>query len=809
MKRTAFVDGWQFREKVNPFAELGGSVSAYRDVVVPHDAMLTRERSPQAPQAQAFFPDGVYQYRKTFELPEGDLPEHVVLEFEGVYRDAMVYVNGALAGQHPYGYSGFYIDASAHVVPGTNQVSVEVRTHDDSRWYTGAGIYRDVWLWTSGHTHIALDGLRVTASEIDEEGALVEVATTIEHHGSRLRTVRATVTLTSPDGETVARGTTPVSLYPGSSAVARHRLYVTSPSLWSAESPTLYHARVQLLADEDTLDEAATNFGIRRLQLDPHHGLRVNGASVKLRGASIHHDNGILGAATFADAEYRRVRLLKEAGFNAIRSAHNPLSKAALDACDRYGMYVMDETFDVWTSGKGGYDYSLHFAEWWERDVSALVAKDFNHPSVILYSIGNEIPEVGSPAGAATGRALAEKVRELDPTRYVTNAINGMLAVMDDIIKMAAERSQNVDEGTGINTLMSGPGEFMNQIGSSPLVTDRTEESFGLLDIAGMNYLDARYESDHERFPNRLIIGTETFPTRIDHNWRIIKNNPHVFGDFTWTGWDYLGEVGLGRMQYAGEDTPPQPTHSGPFPWIAAWCGDLDITGSRRPASFYREIVFGLQSAPYIAVQRPEHHGKTQLAGPWTWSDSIGSWTWHGFEGAPITVEVYSDAEEVELLLNGQSLGRVPAGEANRFRSEFETSYTPGQLVAVAYQGGQEVGRSTLRSAGEFTGLALKVDEPAISAAGGLGFVTIELVDADGLAVACARAAVTVEVDGPAELIALGSANPVSDESFQDERHTTFDGTALAVVRTTGEGTITVTVRTDGMPAAKTELTAQ
>ncbi|MEU9954137.1 glycoside hydrolase family 2 TIM barrel-domain containing protein, partial [Streptomyces sp. NPDC047939] len=364
--------------------------------------------------------------------------------------------------------------------------------------------------------------------------------------------------------------------------------------------------------------------------------------------------------ATYARAEERRVELLKDAGFNALRMSHQPMSKAMLRACDRLGMLVVDETFDMWTSGKSAFDYSLNFAEWWERDLEAMVAKDYNHPSVIMYSIGNEIPETGSPAGAVWGRRLAEKARALDPTRYVTNGINTALAVMAELaaMKKQQEKDRQPDEdGAGINTFMADPAARLEALAVSDLVTHRTEESFALLDIAGMNYAEARYDLDRKLFPGRIILGTETFPTHIDRIWRLVREQSHIIGDFTWTGWDYLGEVGIGRPQYTGPGLP-QPEFVAPYPHLTADCGDLDITGYRRPASYYRETVFGLRTSPYLAVRRPQHHGKTYTGTPWAWSDAISSWTWPGFEGSPVTVEVYGAGDEVELFINGRSKGR-------------------------------------------------------------------------------------------------------------------------------------------------------
>ena len=522
---------------------------------------------------------------------------------------------------------------------------------------------------------------------------------------------------------------------------------------------------------------------------------------MKLRGACIHHDNGILGTATFPAAEERRVQLLKDAGFNAIRSAHNPTSVAMLEACDRLGMYVIDETFDVWNSGKSPQDYSLRFSDWWERDLRAMVAKDFNHPSVILYSIGNEIPETGSPEGGVAGRVLAEELRTLDPTRFITNAINGMFAVLNDLEKLAPAR-QGATRGIGIDSLMAGVGDFMNKIGVTSLVTEKTAESFGVLDVAGMNYLDARYVMDKKLFPNRVIVGTETFPTRIYHTWRLVRENSHVIGDFTWTGFDYLGEAGIGRPQYLknGEE----PAMAAPYPWIAAWCGDFDLIGQRRPASFYRQIVFGLRRDPYIAVRRPVDATTQLYAGPWTWSDALSSWTWSVPAGHPMVVEVYSDAEEVELALNGRTLATGPAGAANRYRALFTVPYEPGTLTARAVRGGEPTESFALCTAAGETQLDVAVSGTDSV----LRFVEIALTDAAGNVCTGADREVTVELSGDGVLAALGSGNQAPHDKFSGRKHITFNGRALAVIRLTGDRAL-ATVAAERCPDIEVPLSVE
>ncbi|MHA7179402.1 glycoside hydrolase family 2 TIM barrel-domain containing protein [Arthrobacter sp. MDB2-24] len=800
MKKTSFNSGWQMREKINPFDEVSSPAAAYEDVTLPHDALIGRDRTVEGRPANAFFPSATVQYRRSLTLPDEARNQRLLLEFEGVYRDAMVYINGAFAGQRPSGYAAFTIDMTPYLkFDADNEILVEARAHEDSRWYTGAGIYRNVWLLQGDQVHIVPNGLTITTLDMEPGLAVIEVSATVATLSSRLATARIDVTIMADDRTIVASGSVPTTAAPGQPATSRQRLYVQNPKPWSAETPQLYTATVVVRThDGPVLDEVHQHFGIRTLQLDPIHGLRINGTTVELRGTCLHHDNGILGSATFTDADERRVRILKEAGFNAIRSAHNPISTALLEACDRIGMYVMDETFDMWTSTKSGFDYGLAFPTWWQADLLSMVEKDRNHPSVIMYCIGNEIPETGSPAGGITGRHLAEELRRLDPTRYITNGVNGLLAVMSDLKQLSTEHGPGgALEAMGINTIMTTANEYFNAIGSSDLVTQKTEESFGLLDIAGLNYLDVRYEQDAKQFPNRLIIGTETYPWNIDRNWALVKKLPQVLGDFTWTGWDYLGEVGIGRSAPVSDDGL-----SASYPWIAAWCGDIDITGHRRPASYYREIVFGRRITPYIAVLRPGNTATGPFPSAWAWTDSVSSWTWNVDTGSELVVEVYSHAAEVELLLNGRVIDRKCSGPDQRYRTAFTVPYEPGELTAVAYTGDSEQGRHSLNSAVSSPTILATID-PAHETVvpGSLVFLDIEIVDEAGTVLAQNDTDVNVSVSGAGVLQALGSANPKTATLYNGMTTQTFDGRALAIVRATTTGEIRVQISAAGYTA--------
>ena len=800
MRITPFTDGWSVTSKRGLFDGLGGQQPVIEQVTLPHDAMLGMPRSADAASGNfsGYHPGGAVEYLRTLELSSADADLVHTLVFDGVYRDAMVFVNDHFAGQNASGYTRFAVDLDPFLrFDAPNTIRVEARAHRDSRWYSGLGIHRNVALVTGPRLHISLDGVRVTTPEVDADEALVVVESTAVNDGLHTRTVRVSTSLIGPDGAVITTASSPITLLAGESGLVRERLLIERPALWNPASPHLHRVRVSL-THSTTSDEHEVSFGIRRLQLDARHGLRINGTTVKLRGACIHHDNGIIGSRSIARAEERRVEGLLAAGFNAIRSAHNPISPELLDACDRLGMLVMDESFDMWAEAKTPFDFSTAFAEWWQRDLESMVAKNFNHPSVIFYSIGNEIPETGRSHGSRWGRLLAEKVHELDPTRFTTNSINGLVSVIRELPPLAADQNQD------INGAMADMGSMMTELVASDLVTERTEESFAAVDATGLNYGDGRYVADAERFPHRVIVGTETFSTRIDLAWPVVLEHDHLIGDFTWTGWDYLGEAGIGRVDY-NENGSFEGT-AGDFPWLLAWCGDIDILGFRRPASYYREIVFGLRSAPYIAVQRPYAEGIRPGAGPWSWSDTVGSWSWNVDPGTPLSVEVYSDSDEVELLLNGRSLGVAATGRTNRYRATFSVPFEPGELIAVSRTGGVETGRDAARSAADELVLSASADRSEIrSTDDDLAFVSITLGDAAGIVRLDSDRAVSVTVDGPGTLLGLGSAQPRTEESYLAATHTTFDGRALAVIRPTGPGTITVTVTApDCAPATVT-----
>lgn len=802
MTSQTFNSGWRVGPNVSVFAEVTGGATSAHDVTLPHDAMLDMPRRPEAPggSSTGYFEGGAVIYRKDFFAPESWADRCIYVDFEGVYRDAMVYLNGVLVGQRPNGYVPFRVPLDGALRYGQdNQLRVDARAHRDTRWYSGLGIYRSVALHDLPLVHVVPGRIRVTTPDVDADRAVVDVALDVFNALRAASTGEVRVRMLDPDGTEVSASDAIVTVRPNDSATARVRLYVDEPRRWSVESPALYELVVEMLQDGVVAQQERVAFGIRTLQLDPKRGLRINGVETKLRGACIHHDNGLLGAVSVPEAELRRVAILKEAGFNAVRSSHNTASSALLDACDRLGMLVIDESFDMWTESKQPFDYSLAFPEWWERDLQSMVEKDFNHPSVIMYSIGNEILDAGKPLGAAIGRDLAEAMRALDPTRFLTNGISGFVATLSDTVPMIQDELKGIPGG--INDVQGRGKEILDRVSRSEFVTAAIAESHSVVDVAGHNYAAWRYEAERQRYPHRVVVGTETNPKDIAENWALVGRMPWVIGDFTWTGWDYLGEAGLGMVAYPAEG---KSWDADAFPALLAYCGDIDITGFRRPASYFREIVFGLRPEPFIAVHAPQQHGRTPAMLDWAWTDSLAEWTWDVAPGTEMTVDVYSDADEIELLLNGEPLDRRAAGVAHGFIATFSVPYEAGELTAVAWRDNVRGERTTLRTTGDVSALSARAVGTGLRDE--YEYIALELHDADGRVVPHDDRVVEVRVEGAAVLVGLGSARPVTEESYLSGRTTTFNGRAQAIIRRNGDGPTVIAVSSDGLGATTTTV---
>ena len=803
MKQQKWNGGWKFWPDKDAFALVWSIPENARDVTLPHDAMIESPARADSPNGgnTGYRDGGNYTYVKLLRLEEADLGKKYILKFEGVYCHALVYVNQQLAGSEANGYSTFYADLTPLLRAGENEIRVQVRNAGmtNSRWYSGSGIYRDVYLFSSGAAYIEPDSVLISTENADGELALLTVRTTVANETPLSRTFRLqTGILSGGSGAEAGAERTSFFLKAGERRTLTQRILVRNPALWSEDSPALYTACVTLSDGEDAIDKADAVFGIRTLALDAARGFRVNGRTVKLRGACIHHDSGVLGAATYYDAQYRQVRLLKEAGFNAIRMSHHPAAPALLRACDEVGMYVMDEFSDMWQRAKNDLDYALDFDKWWENDLRLMVKKDFNHPSVVLYSVGNEIPEIGTDGGSLTNAKISGLMKELDPARFTTAGINGVFAAGDQMGRIMADITRDMrDSGEisgNVNDFMTVMDTKMDEIVVHEAISERLEKACAGLDVAGYNYMAARYEPDSVNYPNRVMVGSETYPPDIARNWALVEKLPAVIGDFTWTGWDYIGEAGVGIPAYRfGEGG-----FGAQFPCQLAYCGDMDLTGFRRPLSYYREIVFGLRETPYIAVQNPHHYGETLIKTPWVMSDAIESWNWPGCEGKPAVVEVYAPGDEVELFRNGVSLGRK---KPESFRALFETVYEPGSLRAVAYRDGVEEGSYELRSPGADVRLALRAD----CCGQELVYLTAQLCDGEGVPVTGADELLTACAEG-AELLGFGSGDPRPARNYNEGAAETWLGRAQLVLKKTGEENITVRVSTQSGKTAQITL---
>ncbi len=835
MERISFNKDWKVWRDTNPFELVFRVPEDAQTVDLPYDAMFHEAQTKDSINkgATGFLDGGVYKYYKEFFVPEEYRGENIFLRFEGIYKGSSIFINQSLAGQNASGYTDFFVKANDYLKYGeTNMLMVTARCGpaQTSRWYSGGGIYRNTWLYRGKKVYLEPSGLRLTTLELDGHGcgsgmsadsaakaadgahvtagALVQIEAQLNNTDVSAVETSVVITVMDADGQTVAGGTYPVRIK-GQDQVHFHKnIYLENIRPWSAGDPYLYTVRMELKCGESLMDDDVITTGVRKLSLDSCHGLRVNGKAVKLRGACIHHDQGILGAATYEDYEHRRVRRLKEAGFNAVRSAHNPASQALLNACDALGVYVMDELTDAWNKSKVLYDYSTDFEQSWENDVEAMVRADYNHPSVIMYSTGNEIFDIWTDKGFETSRMLGDKFRELDGTRYTTNGVNGAFAAGDGLPKIVYDiTGKEVGRGD-VNMFMMALENHMPDIAAHDVIGTILEKLETTVDILGYNYMTIRYLKDAQRYPDRLMVGTETYPKQIAENWAAITQCPAALGDFTWTGWDYMGEV------------------APVYPSLMNSAGDISLIGSRRPVSYYREIVFGLKKGPCIAVQNPKSYGIPRNFGPWCYTDCTFNYNYPGQEGKPVMIQVYGGGDSVELFVNGKSLGVQPCGPETAFETQYNTTYEPGELVAVAYENGIEIGRNVLKTTKQASAIRLatecgkgchqtmtyqctaqcEITKPADE--GTLAFVDIELIDADGLLVPDAENEISIHVEGPAVLAAFGSDRARHQQGFEKPVTVAGNGAALAVLKITGEsGTIKVRVTGEGLKAAEALIT--
>ena len=740
MEKMCFNKNWRFSNGKNK----------EKTVDLPHDFMIEQKRSPDSPTKRdgGYFPGGIGFYSKIFFAPADWKDKSVFIEFEGIYKNAEIRLNNNKILRQNYGYTTFSVCLDQYLKYNSEnilEVTADNSAVPNSRWYSGSGIYRYAWMYIGEKTHIEINGIYIKTTAVNEKSAAVLV----------------NVKSNFPDG--VLFKYTITDLKGGNIEFEQKSpdvIIIKNPKLWDTDDPNLYKLKANLCKDGKIIDTAETVFGIRTFSIDSKNGFVLNGRPLKLKGGCVHHDNGILGAASYFRSEERKIEILKKSGYNALRCAHNPPAPAFLDACDRLGMIVMDEIFDQWRCAKTQYDYHMNFDTDFEHDITSMVLRDRNHPSVIFWSIGNEIVEQTGHSGApATSKKLADTIRRYDD-RPVGIAI----------MPYDKSKEENTD---GVNAVVSG------------------------LDFVGYNYQYGDYIPDRKKYPDRVIIGTETVPKEIYRSWEAAKNNSNVIGDFVWTALDYLGEAGIGRVYYT-EERPEIENHLCDYPWNQAYCGDIDICGFKRPQSYYRDILWGVSDSVKMFARRPSNYkpGSEKLT-YWGWNDGIEGWDLDTAENTPVIIDVYSPAKSVELFLNGESLGQK---ELTELKTDFIVPYKKGELKAVDSNGSFAI----LSSSKAPVKIKLTADREIINAGGDLSYITVEIADSDGKTVTNAVNTVMFASEGAGKIIAAGSSNPKNEEIYAGNIFSAYDGKLMAVVRSSEEsGKIKLTAISDGLERAE------
>jgi beta-galactosidase len=714
-------------------------------------------------------------YRKTFRLLPAEKNKQVSIQFDGLYMEADVWLNGHHLGYHPNGYTPFLVGLTNHLAPAgqANVLAVRVRNiGQNSRWYTGSGIYRHVWLTVAEPVHIQPWGLFITTPDVTADKAMVDVVTSFANTTGRITPVTIQTMLLTPDGKVAASATEKGWIPAMGTLDHKQTLVVAHPKRWSVDTPVLYRAVVTVFVGQQRVDRFQEQFGIRTIGFSASTGFTLNGKRVLLKGGCVHHDNGPLGAAAIDRAEERKVELLKAQGYNAVRTSHNPPSPAFLDACDRLGMLVIDEAFDMWQRPKKAQDYHRFFDAWSQRDLQAMIVRDRNHPSVILWSIGNEINERADSMGLVITKRLANQVRQLDPTRPVTEAIC----------------------------------QFWEHPGTPWAAS---ANAFAILDVGGYNYEWKQYESDHRQFPERIMLGTESFAKEAYENWNQVEKHPYVIGDFVWTAMDYMGETAIGHALLQPKDQKDSTRAVLPWPWFNAYCGDLDLIGTRKPQSHYRDVVWRNKPMSML-VHRPIPVGQKETVTNWGWPDELASWTWPGAERQPVQVRVFSRSRHVRLTLNGTLIGEQQLSDTS-ITASFTVPYQPGVLKAISLENGNVTSSVELRTVGSPKRLKLTADRMTIRAdRNDLAFVTVDVVDEQGQIIPEATVPVQFLLSGVGELAGVGNGNPTDMSSFQQPQKNTFRGRCLAILRPKGPaGTITLKASATGLQAAEIRIKIQ
>jgi beta-galactosidase len=800
-RTMSFDENWLFAKgNISGAEQPAFDVSGWRTLDLPHDWSIEDlpnqtpdtvvgpfSRNSIGKAATGFTVGGTAWYIKKFTTAETWNNKIVTVLFDGVYMNSDVWINGHYLGNHPYGYTAFYYDLSNYLNPDGKENTLAVKVQNEgrnSRWYSGSGIYRHVWLSVTETIHVETWGVAITTPEISSDSASVQITTNLSNWKTSAESISLVTSIVSPEGKQVEQIQQNLAIDAGLSKSNTCKLNVSKPELWSIETPVLYKAITEIKIGNKLLDRVETTFGIRKIQFDANNGFLLNGKKVLLKGGCIHHDNGILGAAAFDRAEERKIEILKKNGFNAIRTSHNPPSQQLLDVCDQLGMLVIDEAFDTWVRPKNPDDYNLYFNQWWKKDLQSMILRDRNHPSIIMWSIGNEIYEAPDLLGQETAKNMVDEVHRLDKTRPVTEA---MVYLPGYTKKGWADYEPHIKylDIDGYNYFLESKSIHFQR------------------DTATLN----RFDSEHKKHPQKVFFSSESLPLEALENWNKVEKSPYVLGCFKWTAFDYIGEAGLGVSRFIDKtkQIPGGLMGMGLFfrnewPIVISGSGDFDLIGNKKQASYYQDVVWH-RSKIEMLVHEPIPEDKKEAVATWGFPDEMKSWTWNGLEGKKMQVSVYTRSEKVKLELNGKVIAEQDVPKES-ITAQFEITYNPGILIARCYDNGRETGADTLKTTGKPVAIRLKADRNSIKASRNeLSFISVEVVDSKGNVVPnCNDLVIKYQLEGNAEIAGVGNGNPAEVSSFQKPERKVFRGKGLVVLRPKGNaGKIVVKASATGL----------